>query len=690
MFQLDSDGSYDLFCYGTLMVPAILARVLDHDCAAVSFQDAMLPGYTRHCVKNEDYPAVIPSAKLAELDNDAASKRGDDDLCVRGTLVLGLTYKDMSALDIFEGTQYARAKVAVKTLGPARTVRGLTAELADPAERERAAPVDGAVGGEVEAWTYVWSDAIDGLDPQIWSFTNFLRDKAAVWANSSTEYSDVDRARALAQEPSAAEARRAVAALALDGGDGDDGDDNDDGPIAGQKQEGFDDLGKNMLKHWSFAETYVNLNHGSYGSVPKAVMAALDAVHAETEARPCLFMRRTYMPRLVGVRAELAQLIGADTDEVVLVPNTTHGINNVMTNLEWEAGDVVVMYTTTYGAIGQTVKYICDKHPGVRLEVVDVAFPCAHADVVRQTEAVLSRYNELAPLDLSGLPRAVGRNVHARVRAVVVDQIASLPGVVYPWEAIVRLCRKYGAWSIVDAAHAIGQVEVDVKRADCDFWVSRFRTDVSHRGGAVLYVPKRNQALVRTSFPTSAFYESAAYPIQGRAWTWTGQYEWSGTVDWAPFLTIPDALAFRRSIGGEHRIMRYCHDLAVRGGRRVAKRWGTRIMENAEGSLTAAMVTVELPAVPAPGDLADQLLQIKYIEDSMLARDCFAPGLFHDGKWWVRFSAQVWNDLSDFDYLASVYDDIVRGLRDGSYRQHDVRETDPVHEPADVPTTQDV
>ena len=43
---------------------------------------------------------------------------------------------------------------------------------------------------------------------------------------------------------------------------------------------------------------------------------------------------------------------------------------------------------------------------------------------------------------------------------------------VYPWENIVRLCKRYGALSLVDAAHAIGQVKTDVKRADCDFWVS--------------------------------------------------------------------------------------------------------------------------------------------------------------------------------------------------------------------------
>lgn len=43
---------------------------------------------------------------------------------------------------------------------------------------------------------------------------------------------------------------------------------------------------------------------------------------------------------------------------------------------------------------------------------------------------------------------------------------------VYPWEDIVALCRKYGIISLVDAAHAIGQVKTNVKHSDPDFWIA--------------------------------------------------------------------------------------------------------------------------------------------------------------------------------------------------------------------------
>lgn len=42
----------------------------------------------------------------------------------------------------------------------------------------------------------------------------------------------------------------------------------------------------------------------------------------------------------------------------------------------------------------------------------------------------------------------------------------------YPVDDLVKLCKKYGVMSMVDAAHAIGQVKVDIKALDPDFWVS--------------------------------------------------------------------------------------------------------------------------------------------------------------------------------------------------------------------------
>lgn len=42
------------------------------------------------------------------------------------------------------------------------------------------------------------------------------------------------------------------------------------------------------------------------------------------------------------LRQTVAKLIGAELDEVVLVPNATHALNTVLRNFEWREGDVIV------------------------------------------------------------------------------------------------------------------------------------------------------------------------------------------------------------------------------------------------------------------------------------------------------------------------------------------------------------
>ena len=71
----------------------------------------------------------------------------------------------------------------------------------------------------------------------------------------------------------------------------------------------------------------------------------------QIEAFPDLFMRKDYLPKLTHVRSLLAELVGAQEREVVLVPNATHGVNNVVSQINWQDGDVVIMCEFTQVAM---------------------------------------------------------------------------------------------------------------------------------------------------------------------------------------------------------------------------------------------------------------------------------------------------------------------------------------------------
>jgi len=58
-------------------------------------------------------------------------------------------------------------------------------------------------------------------------------------------------------------------------------------------------------------------------------------------------------------------------------------------------------------------------------------------------------------------------------RVAIIDSIVSNPGVLLPWKEMVQICKEEDVWSVVDAAHSIGQeVDLDLEAAKPDFWVS--------------------------------------------------------------------------------------------------------------------------------------------------------------------------------------------------------------------------
>ena len=70
---------------------------------------------------------------------------------------------------------------------------------------------------------------------------------------------------------------------------------------------------------------------------------AYDALSLSLESNPDLFIRRQLKPRIAEVRSRLAELIGAERDECVMVQNVASGINTVLRNFPWKGEDRLIM-----------------------------------------------------------------------------------------------------------------------------------------------------------------------------------------------------------------------------------------------------------------------------------------------------------------------------------------------------------
>ncbi|KAI9511123.1 hypothetical protein F5148DRAFT_1274448 [Russula earlei] len=179
------------FFYGTLMHPKILKRVLHNDGSHLKICAAILTGYTRHKIKMADYPAILPyeRSKTTLLGRELTA----EERSVRGTLVAGLTARDVMYLDVFEGDEYVRSQVTVHPLGPYTPIptdAAATSEVVEDSLIPIALPPlpsAGELAQTVPAQTYVWCLENTCLEEELWSFDEFVRKNAWKWIDEGAE-----------------------------------------------------------------------------------------------------------------------------------------------------------------------------------------------------------------------------------------------------------------------------------------------------------------------------------------------------------------------------------------------------------------------------------------------------------------------------------------------------------------------
>ncbi|PLB49868.1 PLP-dependent transferase [Aspergillus steynii IBT 23096] len=425
-------------------------------------------------------------------------------------------------------------------------------------------------------------------------------------------------------------------------------------------------FGHEMRKHFSFAPGYRNLNHGSYGTSPSAVRKKAENLREEWETRPCPFIKYDFPPLLDESRAAIADFLQVPVSTVVFVANATTGVNTVLRNLTWnpDGNDEIIQLDVIYSACGSTTKYLCEASEcRVRTREVRVDYP------IEDDEFVAAFRNTIRA------SRREGRNP----RIAIFDTVCSNPGLRLPFEALTAVCREEGVLSLIDGAHGIGHIELNLAQLDPDFFVSNCHKWLfTPRSCAVFYVPQRNQAMMRSTLPTSIGFvpqsesTSNAPAVNTDKSEFVRNFEFVGTLDTIPFITVPAAIEWRRTVaGGEKKIIEYCTRLAQEGGRLVADILGTQVLDNKTRTYTdCCMSTVLLPielSTSAPvtlpwkgrrvsvSDWAQQTLIEEY--------QTYLPIFPFKGRWWTRLSGQIYLEMDDFEWAGHTLVELCERLK---------------------------
>jgi selenocysteine lyase/cysteine desulfurase len=315
-------------------------------------------------------------------------------------------------------------------------------------------------------------------------------------------------------------------------------------------------FGHALRSLWQLSDDWRGMNNGAFGYCPRVVQEAFvgespgsGRIRAQLEAEwnriaeesPDLFFRYTYQAQQNHVRKRLAEeLLHVDVDDVVFVLNATTGINCVLRSLYWEPGDVIISYNTAYNACAATLNAVLDANPGLELEIIQLDYPLSDSAVLQKTE------------DCIRALQAAGKTP----RLLLLDALSSWPGVLVPWTQLVQICKKHQILSLVDGAHAIGQIPLNLSESKPDFFVTNCHKWLfAHRSSSVMYVDKAVQHLVQ-AVPTNTSYlrkgaEFKPFDSYSTPSAFVTAFEWTGTIDLSNFFSTDVAIDFRKWLGGE-------------------------------------------------------------------------------------------------------------------------------------------
>jgi isopenicillin-N epimerase len=147
-----------------------------------------------------------------------------------------------------------------------------------------------------------------------------------------------------------------------------------------------------------------------------------------------------------GARVDMAALLGASTNEIALTRNVSEGINMVATGIDWEPGDEVIITD--------------EEHPAGSLPWMNLA----------KRRGVVIRKLELEPYDTEGLLDRLDDLISDRTRLICLSHVATKTGYVLPAREVCDIARGHSVPVLLDGAHAVGLIPVDVKEIGCSFY----------------------------------------------------------------------------------------------------------------------------------------------------------------------------------------------------------------------------
>ncbi len=358
------------------------------------------------------------------------------------------------------------------------------------------------------------------------------------------------------------------------------------------------------------------LNHGSFGATPRPVFEAYQRWQRELERQPVDFLGRRFRDLMAEARGALADYLGVAPQDVVYVTNTTTGLNIVARSLNLGPDDEVLTTDHEYGALTRTWRFLARKR-GFRLVEQPIPLP------LTTPEAFVEAFWE---------------GVTPRTRVIFLSHITSSTALIFPVATVCRRAREAGILTVIDGAHAPGQIPLNLTALGADFYVGNLHKWLcAPKGAAFLYARREAQSLLE---PLVVSWGWEPEPEFASDSPFVDMHEWQGTRDIAAFLAVPEAIRFQQRHDWDA-VRARCHCLALAAQQRLEALLGVSPLHQDGDRWVGQMAAVRFPH-PDPWRVKEALYERYRVEIPLLP---WKEGVC------LRVSVQGYNTPEEVDAL---------------------------------------
>ncbi|QEG42363.1 aminotransferase class V-fold PLP-dependent enzyme [Roseimaritima ulvae] len=315
------------------------------------------------------------------------------------------------------------------------------------------------------------------------------------------------------------------------------------------------------------------------------------------------------------LRASAAGWLGAQSEEIAMIPNTSYGINIVAEGLDWQAGDNVVLPAGEFPS--NLFPWLQQRDRGIEVRIVG---------------------EEQDPPDLERIAGAID----ARTRLVAASWVGYANGYRLDVDRLVDLAHRRGALVFLDAIQGLGVFPLDLARTRVDFMAADgHKWMLGPEGAGVAFVRHEHLSRLRcrtigwNSVKNAHLFGGAEFNLRDSA----ARYE-AGSANMVGLLAM-------------HRSLKLFWDVIAEHGPEAIGERVLELVEQADAALSAAGAQTRLPA-QAENRSGILSFTIPDVDPAAFRKQALQAGVVVSCRGGgVRASIHAYNNAADIEKLAN-------------------------------------